>query len=240
MAESEARHFARAMGEIVSRVPEIEGDSPAHNIVRDAASSMRSQVTRLASRTQALQGVDENRDPTQPEAAHAKAVAERARELERDAEKAVDEANKAHRQALLQVHEILDSELVPNEYASEMRAHFRSLDSKAQMDLFQRLLKGRRSSDVAAILNAPAEVVGLEPEVHGRLREQYYNAVHPEAVAARDALSQSFDTTLTAARTAKRAKMSLTDPQKLRDIERREQMSAQARQTFESAGTDAA
>lgn len=128
--------------------------------------------------------------------------------------------------------------LKENSYAAELRSAFRQMNEKQRAELTINFIKDRRSEDLAAILNAPAELSGLTSDGVKRLRTQYEESYAGELLRERDLFVETVASAHVAFNAGDNAALAYTDPARLRQIDEAEQASREAASKFKDSLQD--
>lgn len=237
-----AAPFVNALAKMAEKFSERmpEGDDPASKLTRTVGAQLQAHVSRLARRAQALQRMEETRNPLETQAAHEKRIAKAAAQLEAEAEAMLDSANETLRNSVGEIEKLINSKVnfVPNEYAQEVRSTFRALEYKDRLTMISKMVDGNQGPELAAILQAPEFLAGLNKEQQGNFTEMLFNRHASVERDARDAIMTGFGDTLTAVRTARNAAKLLTDPGRMADIEAGERAAAEAQAAFEGSADE--
>lgn len=199
-----------------------------------ATRNLYNAVARLRVGLETIETLNNTPSPTEAAGAHQKRIMAAAAKL---AEKVTTIRERLHeitRDGLAEIDARIAQKvrLVPNEYAAEIRAQFRNMDSKAQFHLLRDLAENNRGPELAAIVKAPAILTGLSEEV-ARNYTQVIVAKHaPDEMAEQEALIAGFSTAMLATDTANKAAQSFTDPAQLAALEKGEAAAAAAMDAF--------
>ena len=127
--------------------------------------------------------------------------------------------------------------LIPNEFAAEFRSIFRSLDQEGRVALLNELVDTADHAMLAAIVSAPAALVGIPQSMQERFRQAAIEKSAPDLIEAQSELLTALDAGLTAYATARDAVGSFSDPVQLKRIMAQEADAVAAQAGFEAAIT---
>lgn len=195
-------------------------------------------ATALRNATEAFGALAMSKDETITLAAHQKRVATAAAKLKAQAKLSNEKCQAALRDGLGDVASRVAAKvkLQPNEHAKEIREVFRRMATKDQLQLLNELAAANRGPELAAIIESPAILSGIAPEMQNVYREQivYQHArpEHDEQKALLDALTPAFSI----ARVASEAADELAiGPNRLKQIEEGEAAANAAQTSFNEA-----
>ena len=196
------------------------------------------QSVRLAAGTEALVRLASTRDPTITDGAHVKRVATAAAQLRKEATAALDRMNAAVQSGMDEIAKSRNTKvrLIPDPaYASEVRAHYRSLDHVKQFALLGELVDGNRGPELAAIVKAPASLTGITPDIAQRFTTAIHEKHSPQEMEAEAALMKAFEAALTALTPAREVVEAYSDPVRMAEITKAEEAASAAAAQFKSA-----
>lgn len=174
-----------------------------------------------------------SRDPTETEAAHlAKSKKAADRWFQRTAkahDAALERANGALTATRLEMKDRL--KLNETQHAGEIRSHIRSLDKSSRRELLEQAIESGDSDTLAAVLEGPAYLSGLNSE-HQAMYRSKFAALHAGDLLKREQkLQESIELLNKTGDAADRAMGHLFDPNKVRDIS---QQSAKSKEAFDA------
>jgi hypothetical protein len=206
----------------------------------DAWRALHGEVTRLASTAEALRNLHATRNPTETDAAHVKRVATAAAKFAKESEAALARANAHLQTGLATIAQRVKAKvrLVPDAYASEIRAAYRAMPEQEKLATLKELVDGNRGPEFAAIIKAPRTLTGL-PEAQRKQYEDSFISTHaPEEMRAEEALMDAFEHALTSTRTAGEVARTYSNPAALAEITRAETAAAAAAKAFDITVSD--
>ena len=197
-----------------------------------------STATGLRNATEAFGALATTRDQTITLAAHEKRVATAANKLKAQAKVSNEKCQAALRDGLGELAARIASKvkLQPNEHAKEIREVFREMATKDQLQLLKELSDSNRGPELAAIIEVPAILSGIAPELQNVYREQIvYLHARPE-FDEQKALLDAVMPAMTVARVADETADELAiGPNRLKQIEDGEAAANAAQNTFNEA-----
>jgi hypothetical protein len=196
-------------------------------------------VARVSVGLDSLIALHATRNPTETEGTHGKRVADAATKLSGMIASSRERLHEITREGLAEIDARIGAKvkLVPDNYAAEIRAQFRTLDSSQRVALLAELVENNNGPVLAALVQPPRILTGLTDEMRQRYTEAIISKHAPEEAAARDATMAAFSNSLTALDTAMTGAKSFTDPAKLAAIERGEAAALEAAKVFSNAVT---
>lgn len=220
---------------IYGRMTEAAGN----NELNSAARSMSSELLRLIVSLEGLESIIEKRDPTITEAAHKLRVSQAAKKLAQRADDVIDKINEYSHDGSNRLSNRIDevAGLRPNEYAGEIRAAVRALKPAERRDVLKRAIDERDASTVAALVDAPSVVTGIEPQFAEAMREGFISKHAPCEVEARNLLLETLSLAVKSAGTVKSVASTAADEKGVQKILQEQQAADDARRDFEQAGS---
>lgn len=187
-----------------------------------ATSQFHAEAARLRSAAEVLDNARQRRSPLETPAAHAVKVAKAARKFGTEATAGLNRVIALSGRAQAELQKRIDEKanLIPNEFAKEIRERFHGMKKGDQGKQIEQWLDQGKGPEMAAILRAPSMLTGLNDDQKARY-EQAFVAKHASDLLAEQAsVSEVFDSYLAADRAATDLVRSLTDPRQLAEIER--------------------
>ena len=202
----------------------------------EALTQISHVVSRLSEAAQALRNLHVARNPTETDGAHTKKVAAAAAKFAKDVEAARERVNKIVRDGdvLLEARIKAQTQLVPDAYASEVRAVFRALSQTQQFAFLKACIDEKRGAEFAAIVKAPRALTGLPADVLQHYETAYVQTHAPAELLDKAALKEALNTATVAAQTAGEFAAAYNDPITLAAITKAEAAAAAAAREFDS------
>jgi len=190
----------------------------------------------LAFKVKALEDIAANRSPSETDAAHVKRLAQSAKRLEKAREEAEAKAHEIYSEASTSLTDQMNraAGLIPSKYEAEIRQAVRGMSSEQRTDFMNQALKEGNSEVMAAVIDAPAVLSGINPELQGRYRESMWQSKAPELYKAMENTGDMFSEILTVTHNVGRAVQEGFDPAELGKIEAAEAAHADANRRFEA------
>lgn len=195
------------------------------------------EVNKMRSAVAGLEKLATSKNMKDTEGAHLSKVAKSTKRLETQVDGYLNRINDIYREGMIDIDSRIKSQakLTPSKHAAEIRQAFRDMKPDQRSDAFNEALKNQNTEVLAAILDAPAIVSGVDDEIKNRYREAIEKVMAPEAYAEREALHDSLNSSLIALKSVRNAIKDGFDPVKLAEIDAAEQAHQEATQAFESA-----
>lgn len=208
-------HNVRALAAVAERMTR---NMPGHPV----ALSLQGVINRLSSGALALDNVNANRSPLETEGAHALKVAGLARKLDKEVTTSMNRLGEILREGVNDVQRRIDQkiDLMPDAFASEIRAAFRGLNGKERSKLINELVDGNRGPELAAIVNAPSVLTGTTDDQRARYMRAIVAKHAPAELDEMTGLQGVFDEGFVATDIAASVAKSFIDPSRLNQIER--------------------
>lgn len=215
MSRAAPHPIVLALGAIADRMGRDMGD---HSQSRQ----LLAEVNRLRGGADALDNVRASRSPLDTPAAHALKVGAMAKKFDREITAMLNRASQIMTAGAQDIQRRIDDKinLKPDAFAAEIRAAFRSLGSKAQGDLINKLIKEGRGPELAAIVRAPSVLTGISDEQRAAYEIAMVTTHAAQEYEEREKLEEVFDSAMAASRAAAGIAKSFTDPGELARIER--------------------
>lgn len=208
-------HRALSLEAVAGRISKVLGDN------HKTGQQLQAEVTRLSRAADALDRLNQTRNPLDTPAAHAMKVAKSARTFSQEVTATFNRAVKVWGAAYgdLQARIIDKTNLRPDAFAGEIRAAFRTMSSKQKMDLIQELIEENRGPELAAIVKAPSMLTGISEE-QKQSYEKSFVARHASAELDELAkLEETWSAVIAATNVGADFAADLTNPAKLSAIE---------------------
>jgi len=225
----------RALREIAERLTAKQpAGEDGHSTWHQVHAHVVRHVVRLADAAEALYNLRVTRDPTQTPDAHTKRVGLAAERFNKDITATFNHINKVigdwERDIAARI--AAKTNLVPDAYAAEIRAVYRSKSPTEQMELINEFVAQNRAAELAAVIKAPASLTGMSDEHRARYEAAYVAKHAPGEVAEKEALEDAFNDALVVTNTAGALAKAYSDPDKLAEIAKAEAVAATAQQAF--------
>lgn len=211
------------------------------NQVSAAVSAREAQ--RLAQAMEALEAVAANRNPSETPEAHALRVNRAAQKLAEQVKASSNRINDNITEGSAAIQNRLDAAtgLADNSARGrEIRDLFRTMKMSEQLDLLKNRMNARDNEMLGAILSAPPYLTGLDPDVHGKMREMYENKVAPEIRSEITVLYQADELARAVVKLAGEAATDAAQPDYIQKITAAEEKAQFAQKQFDDATGDIA
>lgn len=195
------------------------------------------EVRKMATAVEGLERLALSRNLKDTPEAHMAKVASATKRLKTQNDNTINVIGDIYREGTLALDQSISREanLVPNKFAPEIRQAFNNMSHKDKMDVLNNSLKNKNTETLAAILEAPEILTGLNQDTRDRYKDSAEKALAPELYKQRELLNESFEVALAAEKTVRNAINDGFDPQKLAEIDAAEAKHQEAAQAFESA-----
>lgn len=199
--------------------------------------AMAAHVGRLAEAVEAMERLAESPNPTETTARHASRVAEAGKKVQQRVAVVWDHINELGQDGTVSIQQRITetANLRPNEFAQEIRASVREMKPEGRRDVLHHAVKNGDAATVAALVNAPSVVTGLDAQYADRMKQAYIEQHAPKETAALTALSDTMSTAFSAASAAKQSAREATDPQYIAKIQREAEAAEAAQSDFNQA-----
>lgn len=176
-------------------------------------------------------------NPLETSDAHIKRVAKAAGQLSEKVTQTNEAIIRISQQGLKEIDERIRQKvnLEPNGYAPEIRQAFRAMKPAEQIKLLHQLADENRGAELGAIVNAPALLTGIKPELQTKYTDYIISKHAPEEYQEKKAFADSIETAFIAADVGKTVVAEYSDSAKLTEIEKKEAASNQANFEFSNS-----
>lgn len=232
MAKPDPRHhMVKAIEAITDRM--LTDSNKDHNTVRN----MRGELTRVRMGAEALDRLNATRSPLDTPQAHALKVAKKAKTYHSEVTAALNRAMQTWAQGYgdAQNRMIDKINLRPDAFASEIRAAFRTLNTKEKMNLVRQLVDENRGPELAAIVKAPSVLTGLSDADRDAFEKAIFAKHAAAEMAELEMLEEAMHTFNAAANASAMLVKELTDPAQIAAIERSASEAEAAEASFNQA-----
>lgn len=197
------------------------------------------EIRKMASSVEGLERLALSRNLKDTPEAHLAKVASATKRLKTQSTNTLNSISETYREGAKALTESIQREanLVPNKFAPEIRQAFHGMSHKDKMDVLNNSLKNKNTETLAAILEAPEILTGLNEDTKARYRDSAEKMLAPELYQQREELNEAFEVALAAEKSMYNAIKEGFDPDKLAEIDAAEQKHQEAAQAFESAMT---
>lgn len=221
---------AKALADIADHMIGEMGDHPV-------ARQLQSEVFRLRDGAATINNVRAQRSPYDTPSAHALKVAKMARKLNQELVASINRSHHILAEGEKDLQRRIDAkvDLKPDAFASEIRAAFRGLDSKAKANLIKELVDNNRGPEMAAIVKAPPILTGISEQQRAAYEQMIIGKHASAEVDERKNLQAVFDGVVAAHRAAHGFVQRLTDPNEIAQIERAAAEADAATEAFEQS-----
>lgn len=226
--EPKVRALQALSARMLDRIPSGEGHA--------AWRALWAQVNHLSESATALHALHIARNPTENDAAHLKRVATAAAKFAKESEDALDRANRTMHSGVAEIEARIKAKvrLVPDAFATEIRAAYRAMSSQEKTATLTALVAQNRGPEVAAIVKAPSLLTGMPEEQRRNYEAAFISKNAPEEKREQEALMEAFETVLVSTRTAGEVARAYSDPAALAKITAAEFAAAAAAKAFDA------
>ena len=195
------------------------------------------EMRKMASAVQGLERWAVSKNPKETNEAHMAKIASAAKRLGTESTKNLNLINDIYIEGLNSLDSAIKQEanLLPNKFAVEIRQMFGGMNNKQKMEVLNNALESKDSATMAAILEAPDMISGLNQDTRDRYKVAMEKMLAPELYQQRVELNDSYELSLAADRSIQNAIRDGFDPVKLAEIEEAEGVHQEAAREFESA-----
>ena len=213
----------------------ITQDKPTYKNV--AFTQLYGQAMNLRNSIEALGNIHANRNPIETKEAHIKRVAKAAEQLSNKVKETQENIIRISQQGLRDINERIRMKvnLEPNGHAVEIRQVFRNLKLTEQVKLLHQLADENKGDELGAIVNAPALLTGIKPEMQAKYADYIVNKHAQEEWEEKNALTDSMEVAFMVNDVGKTVVSEYSDSAKLSEIERLEALANQANSEFSNS-----
>lgn len=225
-------HQSEAIKKLVERA-----ESKLGRYQNPKAQSLLAEQKRILNAVEAIDSMRRNPSSLETPAAHVLKLSKAAAKLQ------AESANIKHK--LLQTYGQYSAELgvnmfdrlgiKENNYASEIRAMYRSLDNTERLKFIQDAVDNRDGATFAAVMLAPSPLTGIPRDMNQKLTDNFLMQAVPEMYQEQKDLQDAIDNVLTSADVAGSISNELQNPDAIRLIEQEVQKAQAAAEQFNSA-----
>ena len=195
------------------------------------------QIAQIAKAVESLENLSINKSPIDTDAAHTLKLAKATENLKLKAQKMREDAHETYRSGLMDIESAIKKQagLIADSNASEIRQALRMMKPEERHEALNNALKNGEGVIIAAIVDAPTLLTGIDPKLASRYQESLERMKAPDLVADRDSLNDSFTTALTVLKSVDNAINAGFDREKLQEISASEKRHQEAAMGFENA-----
>lgn len=225
-----SHHKVRALAHIADKIAQQSENNPA-------ALRMLSEINRLRLGAEALDNVQASRSPLDTPEAHAKKVAALVKKYNSEGTAAINRLGAICREGEEAIQRRIAEkvDLRPNAFAEEIRSAFRPLPRSEKVEILGQLVKENRGPELAAIIKAPSLLSGISDLERANFERSILNMHAGDEMDELKGLESVFDQALTAVNVAAAFTKELTDPVRIREIERGEAEAKAASDAFDQS-----
>jgi hypothetical protein len=231
-------HRIGAIQAVIARINPKSDNGFNQNDGNDYARSMEATCNPLKDSVSAIVRLHSSPNPTENANAHYKRVANASKHLEKQRLSVFDELQNIYRQGVLDNEAKIGKKinLKPDDkYGAELRAVYRAASPAERAEMLSGAIAANDGPVLAAIIEVPAVLTGIEPELQKTLRHQIISLHAAGEMAQLQALNDAFDVAINATDVAKLTASDFSDPVRLAEIERAESAANAATAAFTKA-----
>lgn len=224
--------YHKAIEAIAQKITE---DKPAHKNV--AFIQLHKQALNIRDSVEAIGSIHKNPNPLETQEAHIKRVSKAAAQLATKVRETQVNIHHISQQGLRDVNERIRMKvnLESNGYAAEIRQAFRTMKPSEQIKMMKQLVDENRGPELAAIVNAPSILTGIDPEMQSRFADSIVSKHAAEEWEEKNALEKSMEAAFVASDVGKKVADEYGNPEKLAEIERLEAAAGKANADFSNS-----
>lgn len=195
------------------------------------------EVLRIDQAVSALTNIVKTRSPTETPDAHFKRVSATTQRLKLELSNAEERLRRVGMEGAQDIDSRINQALGLNEnaYAAEFRQVLRTMSSEERNAALRKMIDAHNGEGLAAVLNAPGMLSGIDDAQREDYRESYVQSRAPALIAERDLLTSTIADVSTVIGTARRAVSDYSDPNRLKEIEDAERLTAIEQDRFNRA-----
>lgn len=225
-------HQTEAIRELVKRTEAKLGKYQNSN-----AQALLSETRKLFNAVDGIASMRSNPNSLETPAAHALKINQSANKLKAESIKTRQKAYDTYVRYSTEIDMAINNMagIKENNYASEIRAAFRSLPPDERMDFLKTTIDNKDGETFAAIIYAPKILTGVDAELGKRLTESFYSKVAPELYQEREDLKEAMDGVIATIDTTANICNEYNNPDEVRKIEAEVKLAQEAASKFNEA-----
>ncbi|MCW5599416.1 MAG: hypothetical protein KIT59_09955 [Nitrosomonas sp.] len=200
-----------------------------------AGLNMVAKVRPVLRGIESLEKIASNRFPAETNEAHYLRVNGNAKRLRQEINRVSDDLTSMFGAELESVDIHLNDRFKPSAQAQEIRAVIREMPMKDRPAFIMQAIKKGDTEVIAALRGSHPMLSGLDGDFHGRAVESAEELIAPDLVARREEIIGLFSDAQVALSTAEKALGEWSDPEKLSDIEKKENQAKEAENSLNEA-----
>lgn len=203
---------------------------------------LKGEMVRLRNAAEALDSVRLNRSPLVTTAAHELNVAKKAKQFRQEAAASFNRAAETYAQELHNIDRRIAEKvnLKADEFAPEIRARFREMSGKQRKELIDALVDGKRGPELAAIVEAPSILTGINDQQRDAYRQRMVEKHAADELRAKEVMGDAFESVNASVSAADKFFKELTDPGRMSEIERADEAASTANDAFKQSLSETA
>lgn len=192
---------------------------------------------RLLNAIEGITQMNETRNSLETPAAHAVKIAKAASKLAAEAGKIKETAYQEYMQYSVSLTTAIHERagVQENKYASEIRAAYRALPFDERMPFIQKMIEQVDGASFAAIMQAPALLTGIDPEMNRQLTEAFYLKAAPDLYQEKQDLNEAMDCVAASLKIVEGDTRAYQDPELINRVDSEVKLSAEAADRFNAA-----
>jgi hypothetical protein len=227
-------HQAQAIRELVKR-----NESKIGRYQNSKAQSLLVEQRRILNAVDGIASMRQNPNSLETPAAHALKLSKAAAKLQSESANIKNKVLQTYLSYDIELGDAINDRLgiKENHYAPEIRAMYRSLNSKERLDLISEAIANNDGPTFAAIMLAPSAVTGIPAAMKADLTNNYYLKAAPDLYQEKLDLKDAVEGMMATIRAAEGISNEVQNPEVIRKIENEVQQAQAATNQFNSALT---
>ncbi|MCW5602733.1 hypothetical protein [Nitrosomonas sp.] len=200
--------------------------------------SLIAHARRVVRAIESLESIASNKAPSETAEAHYLRISQNAKKMRAEFTRINDQLHEVLKSDGEIIHGRINRIFEPSKHSAEIRAVLRGMTTEARNKFVLDAVTSANIEALSAVREAPAVLSGLNPDFHGKVIEMAEQKIAPDLVRQLDENFEVFTAAQTVLGVAESMTNEYSDPNKIKDIERREKNAAQAQKDLEESLTN--
>lgn len=192
--------ISKAFGEITTRLSKRAEQNPHSNY----SQSVLRYIGQIGLQADSFEAVRRNRNPLDTDAAHARKVANAARDLKNEAARVDARISDVYSAGLSELLRDIDKQagIEETKYSAEIRQALRSMSEQQRAEVMHQAMREGNSEIISAVSLAPSLLTGVNPDLVSTAADHVRRTKAPELMEAWDLLNEVSSTATSVLRMA--------------------------------------
>lgn len=196
--------------------------------------SLIAHVRRVVRAIESLESIASNKAPSETRESHYLRISQNAKRLRDEFGRVNDELHEVLKSDGEIIHGRINRIFEPSKHASEIREVMRQMTVEARNKFILDAVTTGNIEALSAVREAPAVLSGLNPDFHKKVIEMSEQKIVPDLVRQLDENFEVFTAAQTVLGVAESMTNEYSDPNKIKDLERREKDAEKAQKDLEA------